>query len=469
MTDGLKPLPRIRVGKNKDGSDKYGIHLRPFMTKLLDERTDIAHNNSHFLSNESNWVSENTYFYDLRNMLKNLGYNINERYGPEFGKEREGKVILDHIRKSIVGMVKDYCDQKHITRRSIGVYADERANMYFRGWVTPISYDIVEELAEYGVDILLVEKPNIVRKIAPYASRYGIALIECGGNFVEYALETIEEAKTNGRSNIETLTDCDISGIQMCMLCRFAIRIGITPKIFDELGISMDKRTMIEEAYNPSENQEKFVRETVGAFHGLYQDGSLTDEEINCDIPKIIEWDRYDKTEIRNYNLPLLKELCANNFELFKYVRNNRIELDILIKEIGPKVFWEYILQKLKEAYPNRDYNRSIDIPELMKLPPIQKFFRRLERELTPVYSSDREKVVKSLSNTNGVLLVKAKETQINKRFVRALYKEPHSKEILKTLRTFDFGNGKARRRRPSPSKSTGQESSTDDEPNNEE
>ena len=45
-----------------------------------------------------------------------------------------------------------------ITREDCGIYAADRAQLYFRGKTYDIGFDDLEELAQKGVDMLIIEK-----------------------------------------------------------------------------------------------------------------------------------------------------------------------------------------------------------------------------------------------------------------------------------------------------------------------
>ena len=48
-----------------------------------------------------------------------------------------------------------------------------------------------------------------------------------------------------------------------------------------------------------------------------------------------------------------------------EYLKTRRIEIDsVMIAVNNNQKFWEYILKKLEEQFPTRDYSRAIDIPE---------------------------------------------------------------------------------------------------------
>ena len=51
--------------------------------------------------------------------------------------------------------------------------------------------------------------------------------------------------------------------------------------------------------------------------------------------------------------------------EELEYLKTKRIEIDsVMITVNDNQKFWEYVLKKLEDQFPTRDYNRAIDIPE---------------------------------------------------------------------------------------------------------
>ena len=67
------------------------------------------------------------------------------------------------------------------------------------------------------------------------------------------------------------------------------------------------------------------------------------------------------------YNAPRL-DMDLSTFateEELEYLKTKRIEIDSVMIAINDnQKFWEYILKKLGEQFPTRDYNRAINIPE---------------------------------------------------------------------------------------------------------
>ena len=51
--------------------------------------------------------------------------------------------------------------------------------------------------------------------------------------------------------------------------------------------------------------------------------------------------------------------------EMIDYVEDKRIEINSVIAELADNArFWGWIIEKLREHFPRRDYTRSVNIPE---------------------------------------------------------------------------------------------------------
>ena len=65
--------------------------------------------------------------------------------------------------------------------------------------------------------------------------------------------------------------------------------------------------------------------------------------------------------------------------ENLEYLRNNRIEIDSVQRVVGYKKFWAFIIKKLEERFPKRNYNRAIKIPRADEVfPDIYLDFQKL-------------------------------------------------------------------------------------------
>ena len=182
-------------------------------------------------------------------------------------------------------------------------------------------------LAQVGTDLVIIEKEGAVEALGPFADKQGIALVYTRGFLTEYALELSELAEKSG-CNVAILTDFDASGLLIVTKLHDGNnipRIGINPKMVNELGLDIES---VQEEYTPQK--------------GHYD--------------TLAEW-------IRNNDYKLISK------NWLKYLRNNRIEIDSVLALVENEDFWDYIIEKLKENFPNRNYNRAIDIPKQSVIP----------------------------------------------------------------------------------------------------
>lgn len=90
--------------------------------------------------------------------------------------------------------------------------------MYFDGRWESVSFDAIEELAQKGTDIVLIEKEGIIDELKEHADKYCIAMVNSRGYLVEYAHDLINTAKSSG-ANIIIITDYDLSVVNLASKC----------------------------------------------------------------------------------------------------------------------------------------------------------------------------------------------------------------------------------------------------------
>ena len=125
-------------------------------------------------------------------------------------------------------------------------------------------------------------------------------------------------------------------------------RIGIDEETLEDLGI-LNKIHDLEEYYEPNKNQLKTVEEDV--------DGDYTDVDLD-------------------------------------YLKEMRIEIDAVMREVGPAQFWEWIVTKLTdELGKDLNYNRAIDIPQANEFVPdeLDTFYNLVVDKIGNVLEPERE------------------------------------------------------------------------------
>jgi hypothetical protein len=84
------------------------------------------------------------------------------------------------------------------------------------------------------------------------------------------------------------------------------------------------------------------------------------------------------------------------------YLKTKRIEINSITKELDDNAaFWDWVVQELRESFPYRDFNRSVDIPVYVMPEPLQKLNDMIEKKGKSILKDRREKLQGQLSNNN--------------------------------------------------------------------
>jgi hypothetical protein len=214
-------------------------------------------------------------------------------------------------------LISKICHKAGMKREDLGIIAGVRAELYFDGTWTSVGFDAIEELAGKGTDIVFIEKEGVPEVLTEFADRYGIAMVNTRGYLTEYGKDLMTAAKSSG-ANVVIMTDYDLTGINIASL---------SPKNMPWIGID----------------------ETTLEYFGLSRH-SLTAEATNTKIIKTVEMKVAEDDRFENVDIEFLKD--------------KRVEIDAILAQVGDERFWEYILSRLKEIFPTRNYNRAISLPE---------------------------------------------------------------------------------------------------------
>jgi hypothetical protein len=99
-----------------------------------------------------------------------------------------------------------------------------------------------------------------------------------------------------------------------------------------------------------------------------------------------------------------------------EFVKKRRVEIDAVLEQVGDERLWEYIMKKLIELFPTRDYNRVISVPAVETLYPrmIQNFVGYINFVVNKITSDEQRKIKNYLSEVKGMLDVREKDTEIS-------------------------------------------------------
>ena len=165
-----------------------------FLRCLLKNRHDAVKQDPS-LKDRQKWT-QSTVFYHLRPILLDNGFSAE---------------TID--RQYITSEIKNVCENYlGVKREEIGITAADRAQLYFRRKWHDVGLDEIDNLVQYGTDMVIVEKEGVVKQLSPFADVKGIALLNTRGFLTEYASILSEQSRKNG-CNIAILTDFDASGL----------------------------------------------------------------------------------------------------------------------------------------------------------------------------------------------------------------------------------------------------------------
>jgi hypothetical protein len=259
-------------------------------------------------------------------------------------------------RKYITNEIKKVCLQKFgKTREELGIFAADRAQMYFKGRSYDVGIDDLVLLMKKGTDLLIIEKEGVAEVLAPFAESYGMALLNTRGFLTDYAKRLSELTE----SNIAILTDLDDSGLLIAKKVPDIPRIGIDFGTLTHFGLNLED---VEESYD-----EDHPRRHFNALEKLAEEDSS------------------------------LKELLL-------YVEDKRVEIDSVIAIVGNKRFWSFIIEKLGFLFPYRDYNRAIDTPEFVMPKRIEYFIQAIKEKGKKAAAYEYDKIKDELEDFEGFI-----------------------------------------------------------------
>ncbi len=366
-----------------------------FLRALLRERYDALKRDP-TLKDTQKWT-QSTVFYVLRRVLLDHGFSAEK---------------ID--RQYITSEIKEVCEKYlGVKREELGISAADRAQLYFKGEWHDVGLEEIGKLITYGTDMVIIEKEGVVKQLAPFADENGIALLNTRGFLTEYASILSEESGKNG-CNIAILTDLDASGLLIANMVPDVFRIGID---FETLDYFRLDPKIVEENYKPKSNHLKPL-ETLATRNS--NDDALFDL-------------------LPNNILSIFDQLFADSDnhldEKVKYVSSKRIEIDSVMAAVNDNPrFWRFILSKLQERYPTRNYNRAINVPEYVIPTMIESLIQNVQKKAVAISGQERHKIMEKYSNTTGFLNVNQHDIAVAKKLRTIVEDDKDIKSFLKKL-----------------------------------
>jgi len=359
-------------------SKPYVYTAKDYLIDFLKDRRKAVEENPSLKITDR--ITQSTVWYRIRPIMVENNFEPRKTWG----------ITRESLQNEINETCRELWPDEDILREDLGIIASARATMYYKSMSYPVSIDNVIELAKNGVVVIVIEKEGIADVLTSFADKYGVALVHTKGHFVEYCKDLIEAAEESG-ANVATLTDYDAVGIKIAEGARIEIpRIGVdkdTVRYFQEHGFPELTEEQVEERYTPKISTDFIV-----------------EDEDEC-----------------------------------KYLRTKRIELDSILAIVGNEAFWNYIMYRLEELFPEgMDYSRvmssSPGSPSDYYPAVIRKFYRfiesRVDSHIVSLFRDEEKQIESELENVEGLIDIADKRREIHKRYRDIAENDPRLKEI---------------------------------------
>jgi hypothetical protein len=293
--------------KKRKGGPKGHSEMVDWLQKELERRKAAVEDGKPL-----DWVPQQSLWYKARN---------------DYLVRRPGESEPDVSRKYFIEKVRQICGAMGVSREKLGVFAAERAILYFRGNRAGVSLESITEVFRYGSDLIAIEKEGICVVLEPLAAEYGITLLNSRGQLVDYAEQVIAEARKSG-ARVFLLSDMDDAGFVMGNNLEGIDRLGVDSRMIQELAGEMGHVTAgeVKEFRKGIEEKANFY------FTNLEEDQYLELGWTSKEPPSRKDW-------------------------------MMRVEIDAVLAFVGRERFWSYLLKRMKELAPERDLTRSLRDP----------------------------------------------------------------------------------------------------------
>ena len=88
----------------------------------------------------------------------------------------------------------------------------------------------------------------------------------------------------------------------------------------------------------------------------------------------------------------------------FGYLCGKRIEINSVKSKVGTEKLWEWIIYRLEDIFPNRNYNRAIDVPKVVKPDDLMAFYTEIENGIESYLESESCKISNDLTDIEGFI-----------------------------------------------------------------
>jgi hypothetical protein len=253
-----------------------------------------------------------------------------EPFLPKKIDKKTGEQVYAVQRDNLVEYIRDICkDELNCRREDLKIFAGGRAELYFDGNWTSVSWDNIEQLKRKGTDGIIIEKEGMSQVFVGSVEKHGIAIMNTRGFFVDYVDDMSKLSMKNG-CNFVLFRDLDPSGLLIEKIAKaLGIHcIGVNDEMLRYLKLT---RKQVRTPHDPTKGKP----EQASHWKHLKNEMAPNDPEVSKEIPFLSKW---------------------------------RIEIDKVHVTVGTKKLFDYILHKL-EGY-TRDLNR-VAHPPLTEIPDI--------------------------------------------------------------------------------------------------
>ncbi|HJT83414.1 MAG TPA: hypothetical protein VJ697_02935, partial [Nitrososphaeraceae archaeon] len=444
------PEPEIPNAPHKNAPLPKGF-AKSVVRYLIDRRWLAVYANPKLLTDKTHRMDQSDIFYPTRTILFRKGYDISSLDDPQ-----------KDTRKDLYSYIKDYCeDILGIKRHQIGIFAADRAVMAYNGETHSVSFENLKQLARKGTDIICIEKEGIVEKLTPFTEGVGIALVQSQGFVSEYGVMLAEEGKNTG-ANVMVLTDFDTDGIKISFELEGVIRVGIDFESIDQINKHIEAELKGEDPFESPLGATAAVDDDEEEDESIYKpDIDDLEPELDdvLDLEILIEGRNATDTWISlEYLTHYLKRKSSTNHKLVhikgtphekRYInylnriyeggsidvfdideddrlkpltyllilKKNRIELNTVMTQIGPKRFWNWLYSQIIKEFPTRNYRRVIPVPPYpITLPIMDKLKEIVDKEIIEFTKDERKIILNELQKVEGLFNIDVKAYQIDER-----------------------------------------------------
>ena len=326
---------------------------------------------------------------------------------------------ISPTRDYVTGLVLKLCREARVTRESLGIITGARAELYFDGSWSSVSFDKIEQLAAKGTDMLFIEKAGVPEILTGFADKYGIAMVNTRGHITEYGKALADAAKKSG-ARIVVIVDYDAAGIKIASEYPTSMHwIGINDATLRYFKITRESVEIQCETDQYKDYVLKLVKNGRHPYNAENDNAGLHD-------------DRFKDIDL---------EFITTKNSDSEGGKSKRVEIDAVLALVGDERFFERILYELYKRHPKRDYNRAMESPTKESyfnnnnfdiLPkPVRTLLTRIQDVADAATLEEEETIKTELEDIDGFIDVEVKKEEIEQRLAKALVEDKDMKVII--------------------------------------